>query len=272
MALLLLSYLLIHRRIQMKNWKRQSESGIGLTEYVIVVVLVSATVFLVFPAMEPYLMDSSGEVGQQDGENKAALAGGLGVTYSGGQANPLAAAAPVAYVPPFSVLPSGGISTSGITSPIISILGSAITYGAGGPQCPVELVVTIDGASTQIFKGKGSEVTPTSGATLNNLPEGTLMHFQGKSFHPTSGNGLYTQKTVTSSAMILELRNGDYVPNITPFAQQPTITSFLTPVINPTTKIVNIAPNQVLYLVELGTNNTASPAADFQDLVFLATF
>lgn len=270
MASLLLSYLPIQRRIHMKNWKRRSEAGVGLTEYVIVVTLVTATVFFVYPAMEPYLMDSSGEVGAQDGENQATLAGELGVTRGAG--SPSGPAAPAAYVPTFTVLPSGGIRLTTIGSPVFSILGSAITYGAGGPQCPVSLTVVVDGAPQLIFKGTGSQVTPTSGAALNNLPAGTLLHFEGKSFNPNNGSGIYTQRTSTSSPMVLELRNGDYVPDITPFDQQPQITAFLTPVINPQTKIVSIQSNQVLYLVELGTTNTSNPAADFQDLVFLATF
>lgn len=253
----------------METMRLESESGVSTVEWVIVVALVTASVFWIYPTLETHFDESAGQLAQGSGENQATLADEMGVDLGQGGAAPVA---PPPYVPPFKVLPSGGIQLTGPASPKISILGSAITYGAGGPQVPVSLDVNIDGVPMQVFKGKGSEVTPTSGQELNSLPEGTLLHFQGKSFHPTKGNTLYTQSTSTFSKMVIPLRNGDLVPDKTPFDQQPQIQSFLAEVIDPTTKVVTIEENQVLYLVELGTNNTSSPAADFQDLVFLATF
>ena len=107
---------------------------------------------------------------------------------------------------------------------------------------------------------------------MTTLPAGTQIDFRGKSYNPTSGATLYTKTTTTSNPMIIPLKNGDYVPDKTPFSQQPAIKAFLESVIDPVTKQVTIGENEVLYLMELGTNNTSSSAADFQDLVFKVTF
>lgn len=254
---------------------RRRAAGVTTVEYGIIITLLTATAFAVFPALKP-LWGNRWKLESSSGENQATLSGDLGVNKPSGAAAPSAAPAPAApapYVAPFSVLASGTLQYTGPAAPKISILGSAIQYGAGGPEVPVRLQMKVNGGAPQtIFYGKGSQVTPASGSQLNSLPSGTRIDFTGTSYNPSTGATLYTKSTSTSNPMIIPLRNGDYVPNKTPFSQQPAIKSFLQGVIDPNTQKVTIGQNEVLYLMELGTNNTSSPAADFQDLVFKVTF
>jgi hypothetical protein len=61
------------------------------------------------------------------------------------------------------------------------------------------------------------------------------------------------------------------IPNFPPFGGQGTIDSYLAKFLDPVTRKVKLAENQVIFLYELGTTDTSSTAYDMQDLVVLAT-
>lgn len=275
---------------------RRYREGVTTTEYGIIVSLVWVMVFAVFASMKIYGWGLDLDFDQAGGEGRATLAASLPEPEDSAMTSddappaeeppaeePPAEEPPAGEPPaedppaeptppPFTINPNGSLTIAvGSATPQIAVLGSAIQYGAGGPQCPVSISTTVNGVTTQLFKGTGSQVDPTTVSSLGGLPGGTTIDFIGKSYNPYNGSTLYTMKTSSSSPMIIPLRNGDYVPDKTPYSQQPEIKSFLSSVIDPVTKKVTIADNQVLYLMELGTTNSSSPAADFQDLVFLVT-
>jgi hypothetical protein len=88
------------------------------------------------------------------------------------------------------------------------------------------------------------------------------------------GNRWDAHMQVTSSSNsdnLVVLRDGDPVPDIEPFQNQNAIAAYVDEYVDAATGRVELQSNQAIYLFELGTNDTNSAAADFQDLVMLVT-
>ncbi len=81
----------------------------------------------------------------------------------------------------------------------------------------------------------------------------------------------FERSSATDSDYVLVLRDGDSVPNIKGFQNQSTIVDFVEDYIDPDTKLVTLAPNDAIFLFEIGTSNLGASSADFQDLVLLVT-
>jgi len=148
----------------------------------------------------------------------------------------------------------------------IKVLGSAFTYWAGGPNRPVYVWRKIgNGDYEELFNGENvntgkvgyysEEIEVQSGDVINIRAKGRL-----------------TIDTETGGKNVIVLRDGDTPPYFKPFGNQPEISSFLSPVMDPETGKVSIGPNDVLYLFELGQTRTSAPGFDMQDLVVLVTY
>ncbi|MFW6158741.1 MAG: pilus assembly FimT family protein [Planctomycetota bacterium] len=150
----------------------------------------------------------------------------------------------------------------------IRILGKAITYGAGGPDCAVQAGAKIgdDAAWEWLFNGSqvygGEEYT-------QDITKGTRIAAMGRASYDWWSR---TYKSTVDRRQCLVLVNGDEPPEFDPFDNQPEITEFCGSVMDPSTGRITIEPHQALILFELGTTNMSSSAADFQDLVMLVDF
>ena len=189
------------------------------------------------------------------------------------------------YNPPFT-LNTGSASSGGnggtltINQPstmYIEVLGGAITCGAAGVVIPTTTTVNVTpsgGTTTNTTLSSSTKslnlsaaigttltVTGTALGTLTTPSSNICSGFTGSTYQSQANNG----------TQVLTLRNGDTVPLFSPFGTQPTIDSYLTKYIDPATGKVKIAENQVIYLYELGTTNSAQTSYDVQDLVVLAT-
>ncbi len=154
----------------------------------------------------------------------------------------------------------------------VRTLGISITYGSGGPNIPVKLETKINNEIHTIFQGTEPQVASSDPLVINNIIEGTAIDFMGTSYNPYWPDWVIQhQTTEEDSPMIIALKNGDSVPDLTPYNQQPSIDEFLEGYINEE-GIVTIGPRDIIYLFELGTGNPASSSADFQDGVLLVTF
>ncbi|QQS59550.1 choice-of-anchor D domain-containing protein [Candidatus Peregrinibacteria bacterium] len=173
---------------------------------------------------------------------------------------------------PAEINGNGSFTTNADSNMTIRVLGTEITYGAGGPDVPVELEARVGNDTYTIFSGTSVDVAGAEPLVLENVPVGTTAHFKGTSYHPyQTTRKLYSQTTQSGSALIIVLRNGDSLPNATPYGQQPAISDILSDYINEE-GIVTIGNNEVIYLFELGTNSPSSSSADFQDAALLVTF
>jgi len=149
----------------------------------------------------------------------------------------------------------------------IQVLGKAITYGAGGPDCDVQAGAKLGTDDWQwLFDGvpvQGGEVFECE------LAAGTTVAVKGRASY---GSWSRTYNSFDHHQQVLVLLNGDTPPAFDPFDGQPEITEFCEGIVDPATGTITIESHQALILFELGTTNMSSPAADFQDLVLLVDF
>lgn len=146
-------------------------------------------------------------------------------------------------------------------------LGGDITCGAGGVDIPVK---------TNLYFGDSNpvELNVNGEKTLPNLPKDTEVTVESIAGQKgICGNFSMTVRTDNPSdaQQVYALRDGDPIPDITPFDNQSTIDDFLEQYLDPDTGKVKLKDNEVIYLFELGTKNKNSPAFDLQDNVVLAT-
>ena len=149
----------------------------------------------------------------------------------------------------------------------VQVLGKAITYGSGGPDCAVEAGARIGDEDWGWLFG-GAQVQGGEEYSRE-ISKGTRVAVKGRA---TYGDWSREYRSTEHRRQVLVLINGDTPPQFDPFDNQPPITAFCSSVIDATTGRIQIANHQALFLFELGTTNMQSPAADFQDLVLLVDF
>jgi prepilin-type N-terminal cleavage/methylation domain-containing protein len=189
------------------------------------------------------------------------------------------------YNPPFT-LSVGSSSSAGNGGTItvtqqstmyIEVLGGEINCDAGGSiiDTTTTINVTPQGGTTTSTTFPSSPPRPVTnvaasvGTTLTIT--GTALANGGAS-NSCPGFSRYSVNSQTNNGtQVWTLRNGDSVPNFPPFGGQGTIDSYLAKFLDPVTRKVKLAENQVIFLYELGTTDTSSTAYDMQDLVVLAT-
>lgn len=169
---------------------------------------------------------------------------------------------------------NGGTVT--ITQPstvYIDVLGGDVACSSSASPIPTKTKInfTPQGASTPEI----TELSPP--AKLFNKPvgAGTTLTVNGILEVGATNNscnisGNYNSAT-HNGTQVLTLRNGDSVPNFPPFGTGRTIDSYLTKYLDPGTRTVKLADNQVIFLYELDATNSSLSSYDLQDLVVLAT-
>lgn len=165
----------------------------------------------------------------------------------------------------------GSLNISETSDMQLSILGVSITWGSSGPDVPVKVETTVEGSTQAIFSGTEPEMDSEDVIIIEDVPSDTSIHFKGISYNPYYGSEYLSVSTEDSSPMVIALKNGDSVPDMTPVGQQPNIDEFLEGYIDAEGN-VTIGERDVIYLFELGTSNPSSSSADFQDAVLLVTF
>ena len=134
------------------------------------------------------------------------------------------------------------------------VLGGNITCGAGGVDIPVK---------TNLYINENKQTWNTdSPLTLPEQAAGTSFDVESIAGDASicNGGGFTASTTNTNTPQVQVLVNGDSVPDITPFANQNTIDSFLREYMEDGK--VKIAKNQAIYLFELGTTDQESSAFD----------
>lgn len=167
----------------------------------------------------------------------------------------------------FTVADDGNIETTGSVNATFKALGSAITYGAGGPEVQVTVSASTDGGATWISLFGGDDIDGGEQQILSDITSG--QHISVKV------NGRYgwlfnkTYRSNDGSGHVRVLRNGDTPPDYEAFDNQANLTSFMNDIIDADGHI-SIGAYDAVLLMELGTLNGAS--SDFQDAVVLISF
>jgi hypothetical protein len=176
-----------------------------------------------------------------------------------------------------------------------SSLNMSVRYLGGDIVCGNVAYPIPTFGSVSLKAGSGNAVTTnlnmTQGAdtTFSNVAANTTMTVSGKAVG-NSGSGSCNGSTYgpysssSNTTNVRSLKSGDPVPTTSGFLGQTSIDGYLTaastnPVTNRpivkvsgSTRTIDLAPNQVIYLFELGGGNPGDASFDLQDMVVLATF
>lgn len=176
----------------------------------------------------------------------------------------------------------------------VRVLGSAITYGGHYDEM-VTVRVYVDGQAIDPFGNwdemvasnvndgqehhfiinevyeKNTEITVTGRSWImpdydTSLPDGGL-----DASDPSEWTLRRQRNSYAQEEFVITLRDGDVVPDIAAFMDQPSIEEYVRPFIDQRDNTVVLGDNQVIFLFELGKSDSNSPTIDFQDLVVLVT-
>ncbi|XAM01194.1 hypothetical protein OT109_07355 [Phycisphaeraceae bacterium D3-23] len=163
---------------------------------------------------------------------------------------------------------------------MVSVLGAALTNGAGGNDVPVTAEVRIGGDIILHPWGDAASLDGdinTHGPTRHHIvreqflaEDGLEITFTGRSFLP-NGDVMMEVNSHDEGVQVIVLRDGDDAPSLAGFGDQDDAEAFVAPYIDYDTGKMTMDQNQAIYLFELGTSDVDSAAADFQDLVVLVT-
>jgi len=142
------------------------------------------------------------------------------------------------------------------------LLGSAITNG--WRDVPVSVTFVVDGESHHSAgwddvndrRSHSFSVAGDSGDTLSIV---------------AATDGYVTADSSVDHRQVAVLRDGDPVPEIRGYNGQDDAAEFVAPYISDDGETMELDSNQAIFLFELGTTNTRSPAFDMQDVVILVT-
>jgi hypothetical protein len=111
-----------------------------------------------------------------------------------------------------------GLVSAGTNDVNIKVLGSDITYGAGGPRIPVRVSASfVNGAEwTDLFDGRN--VTGGEQQTFTNVSHNTPISLKFNGRYSWLFNKTY--RSDVNDGHVLILRKGDNVPSYQPFANQ----------------------------------------------------
>ena len=172
------------------------------------------------------------------------------------------------YVPCFSIGQGGGILVESDVPVKLRVLGVEITQGAGGPDIPVTLGVSIDGQAPFAPLFGGAAVAGGMQHNLGVVPTNSVLGVQGIA----DRNSFHSERvSFDSDPHVYVLRDGDAAPDFAPFDGQAPLEGFLAPYVDTTTGTVTLQPEEAIVLVEF-VDDLSSSAADFQDLVVLFDF
>ena len=185
-------------------------------------------------------------------------------------------------------LNNGTVTVNSPLTMSVRYLGGDIVCGNVAYPIPTYgSVITKTGSANAVTNALN--MTQNADTTFSNVAAKTTMTVSGYA-KGNSGSGSCNGTTYTTynsssnSANVKSLKSGDPVPTTPGFLGQTSIDGYLTaastnPVTNRpivkvsgSTRTIDLAPNQVIYLFELGNGNPGETAFDLQDMVVLATF
>lgn len=175
----------------------------------------------------------------------------------------------------FSVSSDGTITASGPVDVLIRVLGSQITYGAGGPEIDVYVSASTNGGTTWQSLYNGRDVDGGETQTLSGLVSGNRLLLRARGYFRRGGWLTFdrTYSTPDSSGHLVVLRDGDTPPDYPAFDDQDSLASYLQDILDAQGKI-DIGQYELAVIGEIGVQNlqTNSSAVDFQDIVLKLEF
>ena len=171
-----------------------------------------------------------------------------------------------------------------------TVLGAALQSTGFGYDYQVGARVTIDGSQFEpwglldeaIAGNLNDDNNPRQWVAPGLFPGSVEIGITGRSWNkkkPAQDDGSQeshweeysTRDSWEGSDRVIVLRDGDDVPDVAGFADQPSLLEFIGDYIDTTTSpfTVDLTANEAIFLFELGTKPVGNPACDYQDLVVL---
>ena len=178
------------------------------------------------------------------------------------------------YAPPPGALfnLNGGTITFGAPATMrIEFMGGAITCGPTGPDIPTSATLNFS-----LNNETTSENVPSSAAVYEytDIAANTSLTIDGiADGDANSGDcdGHYMEaNSASDTVQVIALEDGDTAPSYVPFGNQQALDGYLASILDENGE-VSLAPNEVVYLYELGVTDQSSDAFDMQDIVVRAT-
>ncbi len=185
-------------------------------------------------------------------------------------------------------LNNGVVTVNSSLNMNVRYLGGDIVCGNVAYPIPTYGSVTTKTGSASAVT-RDLNMTQNADTTLSNVAANTTMTVSGYAMG-NSGSGscngtkYTTYNSSSNSANVKSLKSGDPVPTTSGFLGQTSIDGYLTsastnpatnrPIVkvSGSTRTIDLAPNQVIYLFELGGGKPGDAAFDLQDMVVLVTF
>lgn len=186
----------------------------------------------------------------------------------------------------FDIDDDGEITVNERFAARVEVLGAAISSG-GAYDVPVTLQIGIDGDTYSPWGNSSYPVSSNINDDRNprsfDLPDvyeaGERIVVEARSFLRRQGKSgrrdsdwyeyLSVRSGGSNNRLVKVLRDGDSVPQISGFMNQTAIAGYVSDYV--VGGRVRLDDNQAIYLFELGTTDTRSAAADYQDAVVLVT-
>jgi hypothetical protein len=182
---------------------------------------------------------------------------------------------------PFSIRIVDGTVESTAPAARVTLLGTAITKGAGGSRIPVSIAVTVgdDPAFEPWPRNVNDAYMADDGQryySVTNQANGTRIAVTAASYWDEERDDpIYEVSSATALNRNPDLVDvflaGDRKPDYEGFDDQADAEAYLRDYVDEDGRIT-IAENQAIFLFELGSDDPSSGAYDFQDAVVLVTF
>jgi FlaG/FlaF family flagellin (archaellin) len=162
----------------------------------------------------------------------------------------------------------GGVSPTVDYDADAELLGTALTYGPGGPDIPISVTVGVGSDSYTPWPGNVNDGgNPRSESFAGRTAgESIVITAEGEPYGGYSGHVVNSQ--ADAGTFVHVLRNGSAAPDVSGFADQSNAEEFVDEYVDNGRMVLD--DNQAIYLFEL-SHSTSNTGADFQDAVVLVT-
>jgi hypothetical protein len=182
---------------------------------------------------------------------------------------------------PFSIRVVDGTVESTAPAARVTLLGTAITFGEGGDRVPVSIAVDVgDDPSFEPWPRNVNDAYMAGGGqryySVTNQADGTRIAVTATAYEDADRDDVIfavssAAERNTNPDLVDVFLAGDRKPDYEGFDDQSDAEAYLRDYVDEDGRIT-IAQNEAIFLFELGSDDPASGAYDFQDAVVLVTF
>jgi FlaG/FlaF family flagellin (archaellin) len=166
------------------------------------------------------------------------------------------------------VISEGSVEPTVDYSAAVELLGTAFTYGAGGPDIPVTVEVAVGDDTDEPWPGNVNDGNNPRTNTYADREggEGIVVTAEGQSYGGYAGHEVNSEDD--EGTFVHVLRDGSEAPDVAGFGDQEDAAEFVEDYVEDGSIVLD--DNQAIYLFEL-SHSAGGSGADFQDAVVLVS-